>query len=448
MSYAAGLRFLGPTARAFLISAVLAVLLMLTSAHALGNFAPLKLSDDRLLDTTRYWWQFSVPLLAALFLRLHWPLVALALAVIGAVGHQYFGVLNVLPIDLVVPIALYSVAARMRRRWITVAVTATLLAGALAIEVMMTTKSPFSILDADRKYRLPLRPDTIVDAVNASGDRAMGTLLILAFAAAVGQAASVHRAYRDMVEQRTADLERERRQQVALATAAERARISRELHDVVAHSLTVMVANAQAALAARARRPEQSAEAMAEVVTTGRGALTEMRRLLGTVARDPDDTAPPGLHGLADLLDRVRAAGTPVALRVDGQPLPLPAQLDLTAYRIVQEALTNTLKHAAAGASAQVRLAFEEDYLDIEVTDDGAGVSAAAAGGPGNGLRGIAERVAQHGGVASAGPRDGGGFAVTARLPLAAPDPLALAGTPAPLRNPASFETLSAPVTG
>jgi signal transduction histidine kinase len=127
------------------------------------------------------------------------------------------------------------------------------------------------------------------------------------------------------------------------------------------------------------------------------------------------------------LLDRVRAAGTPVRLHIDGQPVPLPPELDLTAYRIVQEALTNTLKHAPPGTNAEVRLAFGADHIDIEVTDDGAGVAAAPPPATrGNGLRGIAERANQHGGWSAAGPRDSGGFTVTARLHVTA-GPLSVA---------------------
>jgi signal transduction histidine kinase len=429
MSDAAGLRFLGPTGRGYLISAVLAVLLTLTSTHLLEQSVRIQPKDGPELDPLRHWWLLSALLLAALLLRHRWPVAALALAVTGAVGHLYFGVLTaVLPIDLVVPITLYSVAAQVRRRWITVAVTGALLAGAVLIHVIFAVKSPFSIIDSglDAKTRSLRSGAELVDELTTAVSTAMGMLLVLAAAAALGQAAGAHRAYQRLAEERAADLERERRQQVALATAAERARISRELHDVVAHSLTVMVAQAQAARASRQRRPELSDGAMAEVVSTGRGALAEMRRLLGAVARDPaDSAAPPGLAGLADLLDRVRAAGTPVRLRIDGQPLPLPAELDLTAYRIVQEALTNTLKHAAPGASAQVRLAFTAEHLELEVTDDGGGVAGPVpVRPPGNGLRGIAERVGQHGGDTTAGPRDGG-FAVTARLPLTA-DPLPL----------------------
>jgi signal transduction histidine kinase len=149
-----------------------------------------------------------------------------------------------------------------------------------------------------------------------------------------------------------------------------------------------------------------------------------MRRLVGAFGAGPDQgLAPPrGIVALPALADRVRAAGTPVHLDVDGEPGNLPAVVDLSAYRIVQEALTNTLKHAGAGAQARVRLAVHAEYVDVEVTDDGAGNRACSPADHGNGLRGIAERVNLLGGALTVGPEPDGGFTVRARLPIAPTD--------------------------
>jgi signal transduction histidine kinase len=223
-----------------------------------------------------------------------------------------------------------------------------------------------------------------------------------------------------ILQQRAEDLEREQQQRAALATAAERARITRELHDVVAHSLSVMVAQAQAAVAAQQRHPERTSRAMQEVVTVGRASLAEMRRLLGALGpsvaggREPQ----PGLGALPALVDRVRATGIPVRLDIHGEPAALPASVDLSAYRIVQEALTNTLKHAGTGARATVSLDYQAEHIGIEVCDDGAGRPVATPAEHGNGLRGIAERVSLLRGELSIGPAPRRGFLVRARLPL------------------------------
>jgi len=211
---------------------------------------------------------------------------------------------------------------------------------------------------------------------------------------------------------RNAELER----QAERAVAAERARIARELHDIVAHHLSVVVL--QAAGARASGRP--AAGALEKIEHSGRQALTEMRRLLG-VLREPREepglTPQPGLGELAALAESVRAAGLPVHLAMDGDHATLPAAVDVSAYRIVQEALTNVLKHAGP-AHAEVAIGCVAGAVTIEVTDDGAGIPAAGAQPGGQGLVGMRERVAIFGGELLAGPRPGGGFAVRARLPL------------------------------
>lgn len=221
------------------------------------------------------------------------------------------------------------------------------------------------------------------------------------------------------LRERAERLEREREANARAAVAEERTRIAREMHDVVAHSLSVMVVQAEAAEEMIGIDPERARKPLSAVQETGRGALTELRRMLG-VLREMDegpDLAPqPGLAGLGDLVEHVRDAGLPVELRVEGEPRPLSPTGDLQAYRIVQEALTNALKHAGP-ARAQVLVRYEADDVVIEVTDDGRGYDP-ATDGRGHGLIGMRERVAVCGGQMSAGRRPQGGFEVVARLPV------------------------------
>lgn len=219
-------------------------------------------------------------------------------------------------------------------------------------------------------------------------------------------------------EERAARAEHEREAAARVAVAEERARIARELHDVVAHAVSVIVLQVGAV---RHRLPESACaerDALRNVEEAGRTALTEMRRLLNAM-RDEGDTAElaphPGLADLDRLLRDVGAAGMAVDLRVLGDPAPLPAGLDLSAYRIVQEGLTNSLKHSGAGR-AEVTVAYEPDELRLEVRDHG-GRDGAGSDGQGHGLVGIRERVKIFGGEMSAGPAPGGGFLVRARLP-------------------------------
>ena len=204
------------------------------------------------------------------------------------------------------------------------------------------------------------------------------------------------------------------------AVMAERNRVARELHDVLAHNLSVVVVQAGAARRIVGRDPERAAEVAALIELTGREALAELRHLFGPVRRS-DGSPPselPGLDDLEHLATRVRHAGLEVDLRIEGEPVPLPAGVDLTAYRVVQEALTNALKHASAEA-ATVMLSYEPNELALTIEDDGDGLGAERLDtlGGGHGLVGMEERVALYGGLLQAGPREAGGFAVRARLP-------------------------------
>jgi signal transduction histidine kinase len=223
----------------------------------------------------------------------------------------------------------------------------------------------------------------------------------------------------DMLEERALRLERERELSMRVAVADERQRIARELHDVVAHSVSVMVVQAGAARTVLNRQPERAAEALLAVEGSGREALSELRRLLGLLTdadSEPALSPQPGLDQLDRLVQRVTQAGLRVDVRIDGIPRPLPPGLDLTAYRIIQEALTNALKYAG-GARTEVRVGYEECELRLTVLDSGGPVSNGTAGA-GRGLMGMHERVAVYGGELEAGRRPEGGFAVRARLPL------------------------------
>jgi signal transduction histidine kinase len=223
----------------------------------------------------------------------------------------------------------------------------------------------------------------------------------------------------DAAEARATQAERERETVARLAVAEERARIARELHDVVAHAVSVMVLQVGAV---RHGLPEtEDREALQGVERAGRTALAEMRRLLGAMRRDGDGVQlgpEPGLDDLGPLLEEVGRAGLPVQLRVEGERHDLSRAVDLSAYRIVQEGLTNALKHAHA-AHAEVTVRYRPLELELEVRDDGRGPT--AGDGFGHGLIGIRERVTIYGGEMSAGPENGSGFVLSARLPLGEP---------------------------
>jgi signal transduction histidine kinase len=251
----------------------------------------------------------------------------------------------------------------------------------------------------------------------------------LAFAALL--AGVVVRALGSQLEwlaERAVRLELERDQQASLAAAAERARIAREMHDVVSHNIQVMVTLADAAAAAR--DPERAADAMHDVSDTGRQALTDMRRMLGVLREEPvtHPAAPvpyapqPGLDELGGLVERVRGTGLSVSVEESGRPFAVSGAAGLTVYRIVQEALTNALKHADQPASVEVRLEYRDPDLAVEVIDDGRaktngnGNGAAPVLGGGHGVAGMAERAAAFGGTLEAGPRQSGGWQVLATL--------------------------------
>ncbi|WP_328915307.1 MULTISPECIES: sensor histidine kinase [unclassified Streptomyces] len=253
--------------------------------------------------------------------------------------------------------------------------------------------------------------------------------VIFALSWVVGDRLRTRRAYYAELEERAARLHREREAQSKAAVAAERARIARELHDVVAHNVSVMVVQADGAAYVLDAAPDQAKQALSTISSTGRQALAEMRRLLGLL-RAGDDAGgeyvpQPGVDQLADLIDQVRGAGLPVRFEVAGEARPLSSGIELTAYRIVQEALTNVRKHGGDGVSAKVQLGFGDSALDLLIEDDGRGArhevyEQGGRDGLGQGLIGMRERIGMIGGTLDAGPRPGGGFRISAVLPLRA----------------------------
>jgi len=346
----------------------------------------------------------GIPLALALavpviFRRSH-PVAAFGAAVVIG-GIQVL--LNIRPnaTDLVIVILLYTLAAYTPRRT-SVAGLAICLAGS-AVAVARWMPGQLSVLDA-----------IAVGSIMFAGP----SLIAWVF----GDSMRYRRAYYTSLEDRAARLEAERDAQAQIAAAAERARIARELHDVVAHNVSVMVVQADGASYALASDPDRARQALAAIASTGRQALMEMRRMLGVLRRDDDGTEPeraplPGIGQLGELLEQARATGLAVSFTVEGVPQPLPDGAALAAYRIVQESLTNTRKHGGPRATAQVLLRYLEDALLLRVTDDGLG-AVAASDGAGHGLTGMRERVAIYGGWVQAGPRPAGGYQVTARLPF------------------------------
>jgi len=248
---------------------------------------------------------------------------------------------------------------------------------------------------------------------------ALATWLALSLVWVVAVVIRVYRGSIERAERRAALFAADREARAREAVIEERARMARELHDSVGHALNVVVLHAGAAQRMVETKPALAREALESIETAGRQALGDIERMLG-ILRAPDDETSydktPGMSQLETLCEQVREAGLPVELTVAGEVHPLPASLDLTAYRLVQESLTNTLKHAGK-TRALVRVEYGEDALSIEVLDDGRGVTPTTVGG-GRGLVGMRERVATFRGELVAGPRAEGGFAVRARLPL------------------------------
>jgi signal transduction histidine kinase len=461
------------------------------------------------------WWVATGATLASVAMRRRWPVPMLAVGVLAAAGRLSTGV-PVGIIDLAVLVLLYTVAAR-HTRTVSLAVLAVLLGSAVALSSGLLAARPFATTAFQVCQRHdatgPVRAGEDCRAGAASpwsGLPVLGSALLAAWA--VGSGSRNRRAYLNALHTRTQHLEhdrdhqtalaeaahrerdqqaalaaaaererdhqtalaeaaqRDRDQQAALAAAAERERISREVHDVVAHGLSLIVIQAQGAEAALDHRPDDSRAALRTIVATGRDSLADMRRAIGALGdTEPSWHPQPGLAQLPALVTRVSEAGTPVRLRVTsspatvslatenpatGNPAPvspptgspaagspaaaatgggvtLPASVQLTAYRVVQEALTNVVKHAGPGATADVTVEHTDTALTLTVRDAGLGTNGAAGsrhggsgegsgteGSGGHGLPGMRRRVTLLGGRLEAGPHAEGGWVVRVRLPV------------------------------
>jgi len=318
-----------------------------------------------------------------LLVRRRWPLevtVVVTAAAITTIAFDYL----LFPFQLAVAIYTLAASSRTRGAVLTAAASIVALTGVLAASGI------------------------------GFGDAAARVVFLVA-AWLLGDSIRSRRAYVREIEQKAERLERERRSETRRAAAEEQARIARELHDVIAHALSVVVVQAGAAADVYEVDPSLTREPIRAIDTAARTALADLRRVLGLLEHDADYAPQPGLAGLDELVDRVRSTGLQVALQVEGTPRRLPAAVDLSAYRIVQEALTNTLKHAhAEHVHVHVRYG---DTLLLEVRDDGQGC--ANGDGTGNGLIGMKERVALLGGTIDAGSLAGGGYHVAASIPAA-----------------------------
>ena len=338
---------------------------------------------------------FSALMVAPLVWRRRFPLSTFAFAATVALVQWSVGV--TLAGDVALLVYLYTVASRYRVR------VGVLAAGVVELGVVLAALR----WDLAASLDLPWLPAVVL----LSGPVAAALLL--------GISVRSRRDSMTALSDRARRLERERDQQAALAVAAERRRIARELHDVVAHSISVMVTLSDAAALKAAREPQRAADAMRQVSATGHQALDEMRLLLGVLRSedDPEGRHPqPGIGSLEALVAQVRAAGLPVDVAVTGPLAAVPTGEGLAVFRLVQESLTNALKHAASASRAWVEIDVHDDGIDLDVRDDG--TAAPAPGSPGLGLVGMRERVAVYGGTVEAGPDAAGGWRMHAWLPL------------------------------
>lgn len=320
-----------------------------------------------------------------------------------------------LPSALVFPVVLYSVTAYSRRPWPL---------SALAVGLVGASVTAVRLWTASDRIVGPAGPEGL-----GWGLFVLAALVAIVVASwALGMFRGVRAAYVDALEERAVRAERDRAERIEQAAATERARIAREMHDVVAHSLAVIVRQAEGGRFAADKDPKLAVQALTTVAATGREALADMRTVLGVLREDDarrDDSPQPTVRDVAELVERVRATGLDVDLATSGTPLPLDRATSLAAYRVVQEALTNVVKHAGRDVTVVVRIDWEDDGLRIGVEDDGGAVGSGSgpigSTGGGQGLVGKRERVAVAGGRLDAGPRkdaeDSGGFAVLARLP-------------------------------
>ncbi len=365
----------------------------------------------QLVHMARYWpgqftehMLFSALLVVPLIWRRRFPLSTFAFAAVVALAQWIANVR--LAADVTLLVYLYTVASRYPLR-----------VGVLAAAVVEVG----TVMAA---LRWPLTQLWIETFILLSGLVAASLLL--------GVSVRHRRNSLSALTQRAEQLERERDQQATIVAAAERTRIAREMHDVVAHSLSVMVTLSEGAALKQAVEPERATMAMRQVSATGHQALDEMRRLLGVLRTEdaPEIRQPqPGMAQIDGLFDQVRATGLAAELTVMGTPTAMPPGAELTVYRIVQEALTNALKHAAGPTRISVAIAYQPDSVTVDVHDDGARRHVQPeARTAGHGLTGMRERAAVYGGAVSAGPDPAGGWRIHADLPMTTPAPATASG--------------------
>ncbi len=339
----------------------------------------------------------SLGLCAPHVARRDFPLASFGGILLACLVQLALGI-GFLPADVMLYCALYTVAARHERR------TSVAAAGLVTL---------CALLAATRWAAEPFL--TIGDLLTA--------LVLVVSVWMWGSMIGIRRAYVAGLRERAVQLERERDNQARIAAAAERARIAREIHDVVSHSLSTVVVLAKGASANVHHDPDRAEHAIRNVEGTGRRALSEMRRMLDVLRDDePGSHSPrPGVAQLEQLITDTRRAGLPVEFTVHGTPRALPDSADLAVYRIVQEALTNTRKHAGPNVTRiEVVLSYREQDVRIRVADDGRGPTTGEehASESGHGLVGMRERVVSYGGVLHTGRRTGGGFETVATLPV------------------------------
>jgi signal transduction histidine kinase len=405
----------------WLADAALVILLLALSANAFGNPAVLPA---------------TLGLAGAVAVRRHFPLGAYAVALAIGIAQVVVGIgptftdspLQPTFADAGILVLLYTVAARLPRR--------------IALPCLAACMVLFAAAVARWNPGPGARAHLLAFAL------VTGVIYVVAPVTAwvLGDTVAYRRAHLAGMEERAVRAERERDAQAQIAAAAERARIARELHDVIAHNLSVMVAQADGGAYAFESAPERSRKALVQIGHIGRQALSEMSSLIGVLRTGPEEPplAPaPAAAEIALLVAQADEAGMRVSHLTEGAVRPLPAGLSLAAYRIVQEALTNVRKHAGPEAVAEVTVRYGQDELLIRVADDGLGdappaslprygVKAAIAedrdDSAGHGLTGMQERAALYGGTVQAGPRPGGGFEVAASLPF--PPAAVPAGSP------------------
>ena len=410
------------------VLAVAAVGLLLAGSIALRDEVALSPVPGQLAAAVPVWRAAAVVLAVAVIVCLRWPVIALPVAALATMVHMNAGY-PPLPVDLAAPLALGSIAARASRRMSITSLIASLAAAAGWSTYVLVTLHGRQVA-AEGAFRAQA-PQQIAHLKRAYGPVAVapiawGGFLVLGLVlAAFWLGGLVLRNRRERLrdlERRAADLEAERERRVRLAAAEERERISRELHDVVAHAVSVIVIQAQGAATVLDRDPERSRRALETIVTAGRECLSEIRTVFSTVDNSLEAELAmeplPGLARLPELLDRVREAKLPVDLSTEGDPGPLQPTVDLAAFRIIQEGLTNVLKHAGPAAAATVRIRYHPDRMEIEVENKAAGYR---GGDPlGRGLRGMQERASHLGGQLSISAANGS-FRVTAVLPTRTP---------------------------